>query len=462
MGLGPQRTAYGEQVARAGPSLAALTGNIGILGGYAGLMNWMLSFPSSGVWGFTTVANPVNSRVPCNQWPHLFLKGKAGGFPADIKMAIATGGNHLNQGGNLNKAAQALQNENLKYFVVHEQFMTPTAKFADLLLPINSIFERMDITSANGAVVFMPEIIPSLFESKSDYAIFGELANRLGFGDEWTGGKTEEEGLKEGAANSKLLPDWETFKKQQIVRLDMATPIVGYTNQIEKGAKFNTPSGKIEISSARLKEANNPKMPAVPSYIADWESPQDPLSGKYPLQLISPHNKRRVHSSFDNIPHLHETEPHALWMNPVDAEARGLAHMDPIRVSPYGQGSGVNFSSSLRPQSGPAPAVSLTTTTTWPSLACGANCWVQGVKQMERVFATSGVAHEVEGLENRLLMGRFLALNLLQPPTAQWLGQILPLLSDLPMCSLNKEMAQGADLLAEYARAVQAPPWRWR
>ncbi len=332
MGLGPQRTAYGEQVARCGPSLAALTGNIGVLGGYAGLMNWMLAFPSGGVGGLPSPKNPVNSRVPCNQWPDLFLKGKSGGYPADIHMAIATGGNHLNQGGNLNKSITALQNENLKYFVVHEQFMTPTAKFADLLLPINSIFERMDIGNANGAVVYMPPIIPSLYESKSDWEIFQEMAKRLGFEADWTGGKTEEEWLKELAGKSKVVPDWESFKKQQIVRLDMSTPIVGFKAQRETGAKFNTPGGKIEISSPRLKEKNDPKMPAVPKFLADWESPSDPLVAQYPLQLISPHNKRRVHSSFHNIPHLQEMEPHALWINPVDAGPRGLKNGDPIRI----------------------------------------------------------------------------------------------------------------------------------
>lgn len=332
MGLGPQRTAYGEQVARCGPSLAALTGNIGIQGGYAGLMNWMLAFPGSGVGGLPMPANPVNSKVPCNQWPDLFLKGKSGGYPADIHMAVVTGGNHLNQGGNLNKAITAMQAESLKYVVVHEQFMTPTAKFADLLLPTNSLFERIDIGNANGACVFMPKIIDSLFESKSDWDIFTEVAKRLGFEQEWTGGKTEEQWLQELAAKSKLLPDWESFKKQQIVRLDMSKPIVGYKDQVEGKAKFATPSGKLEISSPRLKEANNPKMPPIPTFLADWESPLDPLIETYPLQLISPHNKRRVHSTFDNIAILREVEPHALWINPVDATARGIQNDDPIRI----------------------------------------------------------------------------------------------------------------------------------
>ncbi|HYF92098.1 MAG TPA: molybdopterin-dependent oxidoreductase [Symbiobacteriaceae bacterium] len=327
MGLGPQRSAYGEQVARCGPSLAALTGNIGIPGGYPGLMNWMLAFPPDGVGALPMPPNPVGSSIPCNQWPDLFLHGKAGGYPADIKMAIATGGNHLNQGGNLNKAAEALQS--LQYFVVHEQFMTPTARFADLLLPVNTIFERMDIAHANGATIFMPKIIESLHESRSDWEIFTALAERLGFADAWTGGKTEEEWLKELAAASPHLPEWETFKRQQIVRFDLSRAIVGYREQIEDGKPFPTPSGRIEIASERL---GRPGMPRVPQYLADWESPADPAAQQYPLQLIAPHNKRRVHSTFDGSPLLAEVEPHALWLHPADAAARAVKHGDPVRI----------------------------------------------------------------------------------------------------------------------------------
>jgi len=327
MGLGPQRSAYGEQVARCGPSLAALTGNIGIPGGYPGLMNWMLAFPPDGMPDFPMPPNPVGFRVPCNQWPDLFLKGKAGGYPADIKMAVATGANYLNQGGNLNKAAEALRN--LQHFVVHEQFMTPTARFADLLLPVNTIFERMDIAHANGATVFMPKLIESLHESKSDWEIFAALAERLGFGDAWTGGKTEEDWLKELAAASPRLPDWETFKRQQIVRFDLSEPIVGYREQIEQGKPFATPSGRIEIASPRL---GRPGMPRVPQYLADWESPADPAASQYPLQLIAPHNKRRVHSTFHNSLLLQEVEPHALWIHPADAGARSIRYGDPVRI----------------------------------------------------------------------------------------------------------------------------------
>ena len=71
------------------------------------------------------------------------LKGTKGGYPADFKMVYTTNGNPVNQFMNSNKAVQALQS--LEFFVVHEQFMTATARYADILLPVNTFFERNDI-----------------------------------------------------------------------------------------------------------------------------------------------------------------------------------------------------------------------------------------------------------------------------------------------------------------------------
>jgi len=52
----------------------------------------------------------------------------------------------------------------------------------------------------------------------------------------------------------------------------------------------------------------------------------------YPLQLIGHHHKQRTHSSYGNNPWLREVAPHSLWINPIDAEVRGIAHGDRVRV----------------------------------------------------------------------------------------------------------------------------------
>jgi len=111
-------------------------------------------------------------------------------------------------------------------------------------------------------------------------------------------------------------------------------PSVPFKRQIEDPANnpFPTPSGKIEIYSQQLADMNNPLIPPIPKYIDTWESLNDRLARKYPLQLITTHPKWRAHSQFGNIPWLRELEPQAVAINARDAEARGIKDGDPVRV----------------------------------------------------------------------------------------------------------------------------------
>jgi anaerobic dimethyl sulfoxide reductase subunit A len=77
---------------------------------------------------------------------------------------------------------------------------------------------------------------------------------------------------------------------------------------------------------------NNPLCPPIPKYISTWEDRSDPLIQKYPLQLLSPHPKNRVHSELFKVDWLREIEPHRAWINPVDAEPRGIKDGDEIHV----------------------------------------------------------------------------------------------------------------------------------
>jgi anaerobic dimethyl sulfoxide reductase subunit A len=77
---------------------------------------------------------------------------------------------------------------------------------------------------------------------------------------------------------------------------------------------------------------NNPLLPPIPTHIETWESRNDPLAAQYPLQLITTHIKRRIHSNLDNIPLLRECEPQALWINSIDARSRNIANGDMVRI----------------------------------------------------------------------------------------------------------------------------------
>lgn len=353
-GVGPGRTAYGEQYHRAAKTLAAMTDNIGVHGGWAGRS----LAPSETVGGFSfklgnlpkSNGNPVEIGVPLrkdalatlkgsgssarihfSEVPGALLKGKAGGYPADFKMLLVMHTNPVNQYPNTNKMVQGLRK--LEFIGVGEQVMTATARFADILLPVCTYMERNDLT-VGGATPFygyVKKVIEPLYESRSPLEICSGLASRLGVSV--YSEKTEEQWLRELVKGS-YVPDYEDFKEKAVYRLKFPEPRVAFRKQIEDRERcpFPTPSGKIEIYSQRLAEMNHPEIPAIPKYIESWEGRNDPLRAKYPLQLITSHFKRRAHTQFEKVPWLRELVVQALSINPVDANPRGIREGDEVRV----------------------------------------------------------------------------------------------------------------------------------
>ncbi len=124
------------------------------------------------------------------------------------------------------------------------------------------------------------------------------------------------------------------FKADGIHRIDMDDSFIAFQKQIEdpENNPFQTPSGKVELFSQRLADLDNPMVPPVAKYIPSPEDRNDPLMEKYPLQLLTPHPRVRAHSTLQNVEWLKETEPHAMWINPVDAEARGVRDGDEVYV----------------------------------------------------------------------------------------------------------------------------------
>lgn len=339
-GWGPGRTAYGEQYFRAAFTLEAMTGNIDI----SRMTVEERPFSGPGLL-FSKSKNPFDfdPEAPSNVGNSLdpalknrrrviqgnlydaMIRGKAGGYPSDIRMVWVNGGNTLNQFPNTNKGVRAFRS--LEFIVVSEQFMTPTAKFADILLPVTTHLERNGIYLGGSYLLYSGKAIEPLFEAKSDFQICAELAPRLGIRN-YDNGKTEEELSEQyltSASMKKWISNYDAFREQGFVKWSSTEP------RSNKRA-LPTPSGKIEIYSQRVADLNNPEIPPIPKYIETWESRNDPLSKKYPLQLITSHFKFRAHSVFDNIPWLKGCDSQRVWINTVDAAVRGVRDGEQVRI----------------------------------------------------------------------------------------------------------------------------------
>jgi anaerobic dimethyl sulfoxide reductase subunit A len=352
---GPARSAMGEQYNRFAATLCAMTGNVGRPGGSAGgglmgipvgHMFRMSAIPPGknpleldgpNVKGTLDIRQRVIKRVHVNRIFNAILKGRQGGYPSDIKLMWSMCNNYLNQTGNSNQAAAALQR--LEFFCVHELFMTAQARYADLLLPVTSAAERSDLTRpwpSGPYFTFMNRALKPLGECKSDFEIVSELAERLDI--EGFNPHTEEEWLtllvEHNPEYRQHIRDLDTFKREGIHRVTLDEPIVAFRDQVEdlEHHPFPTPSGKIEIFSQRVADLNRPDVPPIPKYMRTTEDHLDPLNRKYPLQLISPHPKNRVHSELYLVDWLREVEAHQVWINPLDAEPREILDGDTVHV----------------------------------------------------------------------------------------------------------------------------------
>jgi molybdopterin-containing oxidoreductase family molybdopterin binding subunit len=211
----------------------------------------------------------------------------------------------------------------LDFIVQTELFMTPTAKYADLILPVCSFLEFSDfLPHPYPYLQFQQKIIDPLYESKSDAIIVSELAERLGYGKFFEGG---EEGL------IKLIMDHPSLNHYSIKQLKEGAM---YLREIPEGTEFpltfSTPTGKIELYAENLVEDGQ----ALPVYLDPIEAPvKENQDSEYPLCYIQGHTRFRTHSSYANVKSMNKFYPTPyVEINPKDAEKRDIHSGDKVVV----------------------------------------------------------------------------------------------------------------------------------
>jgi anaerobic dimethyl sulfoxide reductase subunit A len=333
-GWGPQRTSNGEQGVRAISALCCVTGNTGKEGGSAGGAGYIKGHSQPAL---PRPPNPVKAAIPSFTWTEYVEKGA-------IKMILNLGGNTLiNQHSDVNRTAALLKDTSkCEFIVVSDLFITPSARFADILLPATSFLETPNITmpwEEGDYLLHTNRIAPPPGESRFEYEWLCEVAERLGLYRQFSdNGKTPdlwlESAYNELRSVETELPPYAQFRADGGYFYKHKTEYTAFKEQIKDFPRnpFPTPSGKIEIYSKRLEELAIPGIPAIPAYTEGFENSRDPLVNRFPFQVVGYHSRRRCHSIHDNNEKMERLDPQGCDINPQDAEAYRIKDGDTIEV----------------------------------------------------------------------------------------------------------------------------------
>lgn len=269
---------------------------------------------------------------------------------------------------------ETLRGENIEFIVAQAPWFENDCAFADLVLPVTSIAENVDITSdvltgQFAGLFYMNECIPHIGESMSDTEIVCALAKRLeryggayeNLYERYTNDMSEDDWLRAGFEGTKASEkmSWEEFKEREFVPIpplndwdkrevmpELAAWAADPTAQTNA---MTTPSGKLEIYSTALaqKFPDDEIRGPIPRWIEKGDRHDDRYDSerarKYPFLLVSNHPHWRCHSQHDDVTWLREIptckvkgpdgylyEP--VWINPIDAARMGIKQGDIVKL----------------------------------------------------------------------------------------------------------------------------------
>ena len=211
---------------------------------------------------------------------------------------------------NQNLVRQGLMRDDL-FTVVHERFFTDTCAYADIILPATSSAESDDIFNSYGhyTIATSYQAIPPVGESKSNWQVISELAQRMGLDDSFFA-MTERELIEHMVRNSSKLSQDE---QDAILRGDLVEVALPDNYKMD----FKTPSGKIEILNPRE------SIPLI-TYT-------EPYGDDEPFWLIIGNDIRILDSSFCEL-EFDDSELMKLRMHPDDAALYNINNSDAVEI----------------------------------------------------------------------------------------------------------------------------------
>jgi biotin/methionine sulfoxide reductase len=354
-----QRADNGEQTYWAAMTLASMLGQIGLPGGGLGYGYGSgagtVGSPSRRIKApeLPGLKNPTGSYIPAARVSDLLLRP---GEPLQYNGKIITlprtqlvywcGGNPFHHHQDLNRLVRALRQP--RAFVVHECFWTPAARHADIVLPATTTLERNDLgaSSKDNYLIGMKKVVPPLGESRDDYDIFVDLAERLGIKEAFTEGLDEFGWLrrmydvtrKSAGDKGVQMPDFDAFWEAGYFQYsEREGPYISFADfrSDPVASPLKTPSGRIELFSERVASFGYDECPGHAAWVEPREWLGSPMARKFPLHLISNQPKTRLHSQLDQVglsqaSKVKGREP--VRMNPADASPRGIKEGDVVRL----------------------------------------------------------------------------------------------------------------------------------
>ncbi len=351
-GAGANHWYHSDLTGRAFALLSAVTGNVGRSGGgisvYVG--QYKVRFDVSSWWfpdgkrpNFVPPMYMVHGPTPTM---NPAIKPPKNGFRA----MLVSHSNLLNQSPNLNKLFKRL-NEEVELFVVIDFAMTPTAEHADVLLPAATWYEKTDLiaTPLHPFLQLMQPAVPPQYESRPEVQIYRELAKRLKPELAKYYEVDEEQAIATILANGG--PEVAGITLEQLkkgpVRLNVPDPEVTFHDQIQDLKPFPSRTYPFPLAATqRFVQTGRMEFykeedgflelgEQVPVYKPPFEA-EDAAAKRteYPLVLLSPHERWRVHSTYSNQPWLLEINGGRaeVSIHPRDAESRHIQQGDLVEV----------------------------------------------------------------------------------------------------------------------------------
>lgn len=304
IGNGPQHHDNGGMIVRSISCLPALTGQWLLQGGGAIKGNGQHLTHDAKKLQRPDLLKNKNTRII-----NMNLLGKAL-LEADlpVKSLYVYGSNPAVVAPASNKVRKGLAREDL-FIVVHDLFLTETAKYADIVLPATSSFENTDFYKSywHHYVQLQQPVIKNYGESKSNFEVFQLLSKAMGYQDEALY-ETERQMISEALHTTYLQGiDYERLEKEKYVKANVSPVLT---------KKLLTPSGKIELYSGQLKRKGLPPLPTYTPLVEEE---------KYKFHFIPAPNHNFLNSTFsNNDKHLSLEKEPRLHINTKDAEELGV------------------------------------------------------------------------------------------------------------------------------------------